>query len=235
MNVLLTGANGDIGYSILQYLLQANYHVDILDKNLERLTEHSNVSLRAIDLSNINTVKTYQREINKPYDVLIYAAGIREIYPTTKLSIYKWYEVLNVNLTSAFVLSQRLIQLAHEHKKPLCIIYISSISGLYGEPERIAYCASKHGLIGLCKALSLEHAVNQVRVNAIAPGIIDTELTRPYKKNSKTLAQINSNVPLRRWGQPEHIVKAVDFIMHNDYVTGSTLVVDGGWTAGKTL
>ena len=165
----------------------------------------------------------------------MYAAGIREIKPITKLSSEEWLDVFSVNLHSTFLISQHVMKLSIQHKKPLCIIYISSISGLQGESERSAYCASKHGLIGLAKSLALEGAPHDIRVNVIAPGIIETDMTRHYKNDPMAMQNLENNIPLKKWGQPNHIVQCVDMIMKNDYLTGSTIVIDGGWMAGKDL
>lgn len=239
MRALITGANGDIGYAILKYLLEKKFYVIAMDNKVDRLDEisrnHENFNVIKVDLTNYECLDKAINSLTDPIDIFIYAAGIREITPLTHLSLSEWKKVLDVNLTGAFVLSKYTSALAIKNKKPLCIIYISSISGLHGEPERGAYCASKHGLIGLTKALAIELAHYEIRVNAIAPGIIETDLTKPYQKNHQIMNQINNNIPLARWGQPRHIVKTVDMLLNNDYITGSTLVVDGGWTAGKII
>lgn len=232
---MLTGANGGIGYALLDYLLSENYHVVALDKEVSQLQslDQSKVKVLQTDFSYSDAISF--DECNEPFDVLIHAAGTREITPFAKLSTTEWNNVLAINLTAAFIISQVAVRLAIVHKKPLCIIYISSISGLAGEPERSAYCASKHGLIGLAKSQAIELAPQSIRVNVIAPGVIETNLTRPYQANSEVMEQLNRNIPLKRWGQPRHIVQTVDLIIKNDYLTGSTLVVDGGWTAGKAM
>lgn len=235
MNALITGANGDIGYAITQDLLKQNYTILALDKNTNRLQDHANLTSRQVDFRNNENLLSQLTDIQNPQDVMIYCAGIREITPAVDLSLQDWQNVLNVNLTSAFLLSQHLTKLAIEHQRPLNIIFISSISGLYGEPQRGAYCASKHGLIGLAKSLAIELADHNIRVNSIAPGIIETELTRPYQANPEVMLQLTHNIPLKRWGSVHHIVQSVDFILKNDYLTGSTLVVDGGWTTGKKV
>lgn len=238
MRALITGANGDIGFAILNYLLEQQAEVVALDKTVQRLQTISasspKLTLLQADLSDLDNV---QRTLNAlpAVDILVYAAGVREITPMVDLALADWQKIMSINMIGAFIISQWAAKLAIENRSPLCIIYISSISGLYGEPERAAYCASKHGLIGLAKSQAIELASYGVRVNVIAPGMIETELTRPYQANAKVMEQINRNIPLGRWGRPEHIVHMVDLIIKNDYLTGSTLVVDGGWTVGKQL
>lgn len=239
MRALITGADGEIGCALVHYLLKNKYDVIALDKNIQHLqmiaNENPRLSFCQIDFLDQQAVENILGCMNQPFDVLIYAAGIREIVPMMHLSLSQWRAVMDVNLTGAFLASQCAAKLAIEHDLPLSIIYVASISGMQGEPMRSAYCASKHGMLGLTKTLAIELAEYQIRVNAIAPGLIETSLTRPYLDNPETMDQLNKNIPLRQWGKPDHIVQAVDFLIHNDYATGSTLVVDGGWTAGKTL
>jgi len=236
---LVTGANGDIGYALLHNLLNQGYLTLAMDKDINRLlslqSAYSILQTKKIDLSEPQQIENITEIGEEPYDVLIYAAGIREIIPAAKLSIAEWQQVLAVNLTSAWVISKQVAQLAMKHDHPLCIIFISSISGLAGEAQRSAYCASKHGLIGLAKSLAMEWADYNIRINVIAPGIIETALTKPYQSNPQLMDQINQNIPLKRWGKPRHIAQTAELIMNNDYLTGSTFVVDGGWMAGKQL
>lgn len=238
MKALIAGAHGDIGHAALHYLLENNYSVTALDRKMDRLKQinpFKKLKTMQIDFRDSLQLEYYLNELKQPFDVVIYSAGVREIVPAIELSLTRWREINDVNLTGAFIFSKCAAKLAIKHNHPLCIIYISSVSGLQGEPQRSAYCASKHGLIGLTKSLAIELAPHAIRVNAIAPGIIETDLTRPYQQISQTMEKINRNIPLTRWGQPQHITQTIDFIIKNDYVTGSTLVVDGGWTSGKTL
>lgn len=237
MRAFITGANGDIGYALVNNLLKNKYAVTALDKSCNKIkdlaSKNKKLTVQEIDLVNISDKD--MSNFTEPYQVLIYAAGIREIKSAATLSANEWHNVLTVNLTAAFLITQHLVKLAIAHRKPLTIIYISSISGLQGEPQRSAYCASKHGLIGLAKSLAIELAQYAIRVNVVAPGIIETGLTKPYQQNAKVMERLSQNIPLTRWGLPQHIVQTVDLIIKNDYLTGSTLVVDGGWTAGKVL
>ncbi|TAK77707.1 MAG: SDR family NAD(P)-dependent oxidoreductase, partial [Gammaproteobacteria bacterium] len=175
MRVLIAGANGDIGYAVLNYFIENNDFIFAIDKNISRLSikndSYSDMKILHIDFCRIDNGISQLNELDEPFDVVVYAAGIREIAPVVDLSLDEWRKIFDVNLTAAFIVSQCAIKLAKKHRHPLCIIYISSISGLYGEPERSAYCASKHGLIGLTKSLAIELAEHNIRVNAIAPGI----------------------------------------------------------------
>jgi NAD(P)-dependent dehydrogenase (short-subunit alcohol dehydrogenase family) len=237
MKALVTGCHGLIGQAIIDYFLQNNYHVTAVDKNVSRLQNKatSQLVMLSIDLSDTQNVESVFKQIDQPFDVVVYAAGIREIQSATTLALKEWHDILSVNLGSAFVISQQIARLAIQYQKPLCLIYISSISGLQGESERSAYCASKHGLIGLAKSLAIELAPHAIRANVIAPGVIETEMTQIYQSDSILMQHINQHIPLKRWGQPQHIVQCLDMIIRNDYLTGSTITVDGGWMAGKDI
>lgn len=237
MNILVTGGNSGIGFEIVIEFIRKGFFVTVLDKNLTKLTpiNHDKLSCIEIDLSNKNTVMEWLKNNEVFFDVVINCAGIREIISVLELSIPDWEKILTVNLTVPFVISQYVAQQAIIKKKTTNIINVSSISGLQGEPNRAAYCASKHGLIGLTKEMAIELGRYNIRVNAIAPGIIETELTNEYFKNEKIVELIEKNTPLARWGKPSNVVSGINFILENEFVTGSVLVIDGGWMAGKEL
>lgn len=236
MRAIVTGANGDIGNDVVRHLLDQKFEVEALDFNFSNMDDLDNIKKHKIDFSAVDYADKLDEMINKPVDLFVHSAGIREIQSLLTLDLSSWMDVLNVNLTSAFILSQRLCQLAIRHQQALSIIYISSIAGLQGEPNRNAYCASKHGLLGLMKSIALEMGSHKIRANAIAPGIIETGLTRPYLSEPDTLAKIRSNIPLSgAWGEVNHVTQTVDFIFNNNYLNGSVITVDGGWMAGKRL
>lgn len=237
MRALLTGANSGIGYALLEFLIEKDYEVVALDCAIDNLGKvHSNnLSYKKIDLSNMEELLDWLNSIEQAFDVTINCAGIREIESVLTLSKEKWDQVMAVNLTAPFLISQRVANLAIESEIRANIINISSISGLMADPNRAAYVSSKHGIIGLTREMALELGSYGIRVNAVAPGIVQTELTNSYFSDDQMVSLIKKNTPLNRWGMPKHIVQAVDYIINNNYMTGSTLVVDGGWTAGKLL
>lgn len=159
----------------------------------------------------------------KKIDVLVNNAGV---YPSTnfdKLTEQEWDKVLDINLKSILLVSQAAIK----HMKPGSnIINLSSIAGFIAFPGLAHYCASKAGMIGMTKVMALELGAKKIRVNAIAPGIIETPGTKGV--NAKAML---ANVPLGRTGKPADIAQAALFLASDmaDYVTGHTLVVDGGW------
>lgn len=237
MRVLLTGANSGLGYALLTHFLDKGDEVVAIDRQhskLEALTE-SRLTAVEIDLTDNTTLLDWLSKQRQVFDITINCAGIREIESVLTLDYHEWQNVLNVNLTAPFLISQRVARLAVDAGCAANIINIASISGLAAEPNRAAYCASKHGIIGLTREMAMELGEHDIRVNAIAPGIVQTELTDSYFADDDLVQLIKKNTPLRRWGKPRHIVNAVQFVLDNDYMTGSVLVVDGGWTAGKDL
>ncbi|WP_305816646.1 SDR family NAD(P)-dependent oxidoreductase [Photobacterium leiognathi] len=232
--VLVTGANSGIGYEIARELHENGYYTIALDLNNDKSI---NISDRqyCVNLLNKDELIDFTKNYNEPLDILVNCAGIREICPLLELDVKKWSDVIGVNLTAPFILSQFAAKRMIEFGTPGNIINISSISGLQAEPDRCAYISSKHGVIGLTKSLAFDLGKHDIRVNAIAPGIIETELTEQYFENEDTANLIRLNTPLNKWGNKNNIYKAVKSIIDNDFMTGSVLVVDGGWTVGKEL
>ena len=142
----------------------------------------------------------------------------------------EWNEVLDVNLTGQFRFTKEAIP--HLQKTSGCIINISSDAGLkaYQGFNADAYSASKAALIVLTKCWALEYAKNKIRVNCICPGVVDTDMTKPFLKNQKDIEFMNNEHPLGRIGQPEEIGKSVLYFASDDalWITGAILTVDGG-------
>ncbi len=166
---------------------------------------------------------------------MIHCAGIREIETPHLVSLKTWQKVMNVNLTSSFLLSQGLIKKALDGDKPLSIVNISSVSGFQVEPDRAAYVASKFALIGLTKQLAYQYGRNKIRANTVAPGIIETPLTCSYFEDGDHASRIKSDIPVGYWGQVDNIIPLVDACLKNNYLNGSVLVCDGGWTIGRNI
>ena len=163
-------------------------------------------------------------------DVLVNAAGIIRREPAEQFSDDNWRDVLDVNLTAAFVLC-RLVGRPMLERGYGKVINVASLLSFQGGSLVTSYTASKHGLVGLTKALANEWAPRGVQVNALAPGYIRTRTTDPLRADPARSAEILSRIPAGRWGEPDDIAGAAVFLASpaSDYVSGHVLAVDGGW------
>jgi NAD(P)-dependent dehydrogenase (short-subunit alcohol dehydrogenase family) len=167
-------------------------------------------------------------------DVLVNNAGISSIAAAENLPADEWRRVLDVNLTGPFLLC-REVGRAMLERGAGSIVNVASIAGLYGISARAAYNASKHGLIGLTRTLAAEWGARGVRVNAVCPSWVKTEMDAADQAAGRySDADIVSRVPMGRFAEPEDIAQAIAFLAdpeRSGFVNGHTLTVDGGWTA----
>ena len=170
-------------------------------------------------------------------DVLINSAGVREIVPFLELPAEEWTKVIGTNLTGTFLCSQTVAQYLIAQHKSGKIINLSSVAGLVGVPNRAAYVASKHGVVGLTKEMGMELADKRIQVNAIAPGVVETAMTAGYFDKPEIVASLKKAHPAGRWAQPEEIAKLMLFLASEDadFMTGTTIPIDGGFVAGKAI
>ncbi|WP_179394024.1 3-oxoacyl-[acyl-carrier-protein] reductase [Lacticaseibacillus absianus] len=160
-------------------------------------------------------------------DLLVNNAGITDDGLALRMTPAQFAQVVNVNLNGTFNVTQPAFRAMMKQRSGV-IVNIASVVGLTGNVGQANYAASKAGLIGLTKTLAREGALRGVRVNAVAPGMIDTAMTQGLA--DKVKAALLADIPLHRLGRPEEIATAVAFLVDNDYVTGQTLTVDGGLT-----
>ena len=170
----------------------------------------------------------------KKVDILINNAGISQLSytPSEETSVEEWDKVINVNLRGTFLCCK------HVGKHMIVnvggsIVNISTTAGFNGVPRAGAYCASKAGVILLTKTLALEWAKYHVRVNAIAPHYLETELTKGLRASEKTYEGLVRQIPLKRFGRTEELMGAILLLASDasSYMTGSVVVVDGGFLA----
>lgn len=164
------------------------------------------------------------------FDVLVNNAGITRDGLSMRMKMEDWQDVLNVNLTGTFVVTQ-IVSNAMLKARTGSIINMSSIVGVHGQGGQVNYAASKGGLIAYSKSLAKEVGARGIRVNCIAPGFIETDMTAVLREDLKQ-AMIDS-VPLKRGGKPEDIANAALFLAseYSSYITGQVLGVDGGMGA----
>jgi len=235
---LVTGGSRGIGFAIAKILSDNGASVVITSKNSEKIkqaeTKISNSFGITCDIKKKNEVQNVLEQTIKKFgklDILVNNAGI---FPKIKLlheiEEEEWNEILDVNLTGQFRFTKEAIP--HLQKTSGCIINISSDAGLkaYQGFNADAYSASKAALIVLTKCWALEYAKNKIRVNCICPGVVDTDMTKPFLKNQKDIEFMNNEHPLGRIGQPEEIGKSVLYFASDDalWITGAILAVDGG-------
>lgn len=163
----------------------------------------------------------------KKISILVNNAGITRDGLMMRYAVSDWDAVVNTNLRGAFIASQAVIRSMMKERKG-SIIHIGSIVGITGNPGQASYCAAKAGLIGLAKSMARELASRNIRVNVVAPGFIDTDMTHELTPAQKE--EMLKVIPLGRTGKPEEIASTVVFLASNasQYITGQTLVVDGG-------
>lgn len=213
---LITGASRGIGAAIA---------VKLQNEGLRVLSPSSKV----LDLSSTVSIDTYLSQLTDPIDILVNNAGINRLGSIDEISGKDFEEVIQINLFGHFQLTQGLVK-GMKARRYGRIVNISSIWSLVSRERRVTYSAAKAGLNGLTRALALELAPYHILVNAVAPGYINTELT---KKNNppEALERIAEEIPLGRLGEPSEIAECVAFLCSpkNSYMTGQVIVLDGGY------
>jgi 3-oxoacyl-[acyl-carrier protein] reductase len=236
-NVMVTGAARGIGLAISKCCLEEGAHVIMIDLSLKDLDSAAEslarfkqkMSVKACNVSDETQVKALFDTVKTEaggLDALVNNAGITRDNLFMRMSTDQWQSVINVNLTGTYLMSRHGIGLIRKSSSGR-IINLSSVAA-NGNPGQANYSASKAGVIGLTKTLALELARYNVTVNAIAPGFIDTEMTRaiPEKARDEWMAKI----PAGRAGQPTDVAETVVFLLSDaaSYITGTIIGVDGG-------
>lgn len=236
--VIITGATKGIGQSIAHHFKNLGAELILTGtkkEEIDRLNESSDPSGKVKyyyldflnDVSVVEFVKCFQQRTK--IDILVNNAGINKIEYIYNFDNDDWENIIKVNLTGPFRLIKEVGKIMKEQKYGK-IINIASIFGTITMGRRNAYTASKSGLIGLTKTVSVDLAPYNVLVNAVSPGIIETSLTRQILKENEII-ELSSEVPLGRLGQPEEIAKLVLFLTseYNTYITGQNIIIDGGY------
>lgn len=236
--VIVTGASRGIGREIARQLARnnmkvvANYNQSEKEaKELKEELEKENIMIDIVkaDITRREEAKKLVQFALQKYnkiDILINNAGISEYKLFTDETDEDWKRIMDTNLYSAFVMSQEVIP-NMIHNKVGCIINISSIWGVTGASLEVLYSTSKAGLNGMTKALAKELGPSNIRVNAIAPGIIQTSMNNKFSKEE--LEEIKEEIPLEKIGKTEDIAKCVKWLIEDSYTTGQIISINGGW------
>jgi len=201
------------------------------------LGDESRVLVIETDVSNPGLVQTGMAAAAERFgalDVLVNSAGVREIMPAIDLEPELWHRVITVNLSGTFYACQAFARIAKAKNRPAGIVNVSSTSSIFARPSRSAYVSSKHGVTGLTKQLALELGPLGIRVNAVAPGVVRTPLTESYFETSEGAERMAASYPLGRVAEPNDVASVILFLASDEasFITGTTLPVDGGYTAG---
>jgi NAD(P)-dependent dehydrogenase (short-subunit alcohol dehydrogenase family) len=237
---LVTGAGRGIGLACAAALAEAGAHVTLASRSLDEL-EAAAVAVRAaggcaqalrLDVMDLASVKAAVRE-SDPFHILVNNAGCNRPKSFVDATEEDFDAVIGLNVKAAFFVAQAVAARMIEAGLKGSIIHIGSQMGHVGGARRSLYCASKWAIEGMNKAIALDLAPHGIRSNTIAPTFIDTPLTRPYMQDKVFAESVLSKIKLGRIGCVEDVMGAVVFLASeaSALMTGSSVVVDGGWTA----
>lgn len=215
------------GYNIILNYLHSQEQAKEIKKQLG--SRGCNIEIYGADVSKREEAENLVKFAKNTYgtvDILINNAGIDQWKLFCDITDEDWNYVISNNLTSAFYMTQEALKYMIPNKSG-CIINISSIWGMTGASCEVAYSVSKAGMDGLTKSLAKELAPSNIRVNSIAPGIINTEMNKGLSKEE--IEEIKSQIPLGKIGKPEDIAKCVSWLIEDDYTTGQIISPNGGW------
>jgi len=231
--VFITGVSRGIGLEIAKCFSNDGYFVIGTSRSefdLQQALNSEDCLHLPLDVTNRKKLSSCLEELkaqDKVPNVLINNAGITKDQLFLRMKEDDWDNVINSNLTSVFNITKLFIKSMVKEQFGR-IINISSVAGLMGNPGQVNYSASKAGLGGFTRALAKEVATRNITVNCIAPGFIDTEMTKHFKQNE--LDNILNQIPINKMGNPQHIADLALFLASTraDYITGQTISVDGG-------
>ena len=234
-NIIVTGASGGIGNSIIKILSDNGANILASGTKVEKLEELKakfvGIKILKFDISQTDKIGEFVDDatdkLGGSLNCIVNNAGITQDNLAIRMSLDEWTKVININLTSTFLLSKFAIKKMLKNKSGK-IINITSVVGHTGNLGQANYTASKAGIVAMSKSLAIEYAKKNINVNCISPGFIKTAMTD--KIDEKFKETIVSKIPSGRLGEPDDIAYAVHFLASNlsDYVNGETLHVNGG-------
>jgi 2-keto-3-deoxy-L-fuconate dehydrogenase len=245
---LVTGAGSGIGAAIAELFAKSGAHVFVTDRaegggrdTVQRINESgARAEFAQLDISEPSQCAAVAERVLTDMgrlDILVNNAGIGHVGTMATTAVSDLDHVHSVNVRGTFLVTKAFIagMLA---RRSGAIVNIASIAGLVGVRDRLAYTVTKHAIVGLTRAMALDHATDGIRINAICPGRVETpwvqERLREYPDPEKAYAEMCSTQPMGRMGKPEEIAAAALYLASDEasFLTGSVLTPDGGWSAG---
>ena len=232
--IIVTGASGGIGNSIVEKLNECGANILASGTRVEKLEElknkFKNVKILKFDISQNEKIEEFIENASKELgglDCIVNNAGITQDNLAIRMNLEEWKKVVDLNLTSTFLMSKFAVKKMLKNKKGK-IINITSVVGHTGNLGQANYTASKAGVIAMSKSLAIEYAKKNINVNCISPGFIKTAMTDKIDEKFKEV--IISKIPSARLGEPQDIANAVIFLAssQSDYINGETIHVNGG-------
>jgi NAD(P)-dependent dehydrogenase (short-subunit alcohol dehydrogenase family) len=237
---LVTGGGRGIGLAAASALAQAGAEVTLVARTTREIEAAAQAIVARgdkakalqLDVTNLDAV---HRAIAaaEPFDVLVNNAGTNRPASLMDVKVEDFDAIFALNVRAAFFMAQAVARRLIEAKRPGSIINISSQMGHVGAARRTVYCASKHAMEGFTKAMAIELAPHNIRVNSLGPTFLETPMTRPFFENKAFRDEVLGKIKLGRLGQLEELTGAIVFLASDasSLMTGSALVLDGGWTA----
>jgi NAD(P)-dependent dehydrogenase (short-subunit alcohol dehydrogenase family) len=231
---VVTGGSKGLGRAISVALAEAGADVTVVARDAEGLAALAEA---------YPSIATWQADItdpafsaalaHRPVDILVNNAGTNSPMAMADVPIDVLDQMLNLNVRAAYLVAQGAVRSMLTSGNGGVIINITSQMGHVGSPNRTVYCMTKHALEGLTKAMAVELAPHNIRVNSVAPTFIETPLTKPMLDQPQFRAFVDNMIPLGRIGQPGDVAAAVIYLASPaaNMVTGTSLLIDGGWTA----
>lgn len=237
---LVTGAGRGIGLTSASALADAGAHVTLAARTTKEIEEAAE-AIRArgqqadaltLDVTDIEAVRKALGQ-RAPYQILVNNAGMNRPAMLPDVTVEDFDAIFSLNVRAAFFMAQTVALRLLDAKLPGSIINISSQMGYVGAARRTVYCASKHAMEGFTKAMAIELAPHNIRVNTLGPTFLETPMTRPFFENKAFRDEVLGKIKLGRLGQLEELCGAIVFLASDasSLMTGSALKLDGGWTA----
>ena len=237
--VFITGIGSGIGLATAQVAIKLGarvYGTVFSEEQSEIITEYiSSECIYKVDVKNSDEIAFAIDDAAKcsgRLDGIVAVAGILSLQEFTKTDDAIWHNVIDTNLSGSFYSARAAIP--HLQKQAAgSIVFVSSQIGLVGHPLGAAYAASKAGINGLTKSTAVELAPNSIRVNAVAPGPVVSDMTAKARADEKRYNSLLADIPMGRFGQPEEIATIINFLLSeaSSFITGQVIVADGGFTA----